>query len=181
MNIESIINSLNNNQYIDSNPSYNNLCNLFTYNNNINSIQYNVNYVFDNIDKINIMSLDSNNFYIIVDFHKNLSDIINLIRSNYKIALVINYDTEIYNIENVSLPILFCIYTKIQFKIYFNNKEKFIDEYINGNIYIIYNSYTFSIDLINKLLIEYKINKSISNNRGMTFQNGILINDLDLD
>ena len=48
MNIESIINSLNNNQYIDSNPSYNNLCNLFTYNNNINSIQYNVNYVFDN-------------------------------------------------------------------------------------------------------------------------------------
>ena len=181
MNIESIINSLNNNLYIDSNPSYNYLCNIFTYNNYINSIQYNVNYIFDTIDKINIISVNPQWFYIIVDFHKNLSDIINLIKSNYKISLIINYDTEIYNIENVSLPILYSIYTKLQFKIYFNNKEKFREDYINGNIYIKYDSYTFSIDLINKLLIEYKLYKSISNNRGMTFQNGILINDLDLD
>ena len=81
----------------------------------------------------------------------------------------------------ITLPILFMINTKVQFKIYFDS----VQEYSESVIKMTYDSYTLSNKMIKKLGADLKNNKDmkyhVSNNRGMVFEDGILTHDYDLD
>ena len=191
MDIDIIIDNLKSNSlsidyYLDNNTIYK----LFENNITIDSIQYTIDKSINcsnitinntNINNINNITIDNNLSYIIIDCDKNLCDIITRIKCNYKISLLFNNTINIYSIENISLPILFMIYTKIQFKIYFNNRDEFINDYMMDRIKIKYDCYTLNTHYIKKILEEYKNKKYAVNNRGMFFENGIFTCDLDLD
>jgi hypothetical protein len=78
---------------------------------------------------------------------------------------------------NIVFPILFMFNTRIKIKIYFDT----LDELYNSNIKINYISYTISQRKKLELNKKYIETNSISNNRGMIFTKGILLNDYDLD
>ena len=98
-----------------------------------------------------------------------------------KFPILENYLNKPYQFsENtipVTLPVLFMINTKIKFKVYFNS----IEEYSKSKIEFKYDCYTFSNNYIKELCSQYKKYKSIGNNRGMVFEEGVLKYDFDLD
>jgi len=193
MDIDIIIDNLKSNSLsIDNNPDNKTIYELFEKNITIDSIQYTIDKSINcsnitinntNITNTTNITIDNNNnlSYIIIDCDKFFCDIITRIKCNYKISLLFNNTINIYSIENISLPILFMIYTKIQFKIYFENRDEFINDYMMDRIKIKYDCYTLNTHYIKNILEEYKNKKYAVNNRGMFFENGIFTRDLDLD
>jgi len=175
--------SVNNNEkyFLDLNiinPNDNILHNILTVNKNIIGVCYKTEYIIENIDTYIL-----NNFYIIVKFKKNMSDIITNIMCDYKISIVYPNGSEIKITDKMimTLPILFMIYCNFTFKIYFSDIQKFISDVKNKRVIIKYNSYTLSNECIIELNNCYKLYKSITNNLGMTIANGMIINEYDLD
>lgn len=211
MNIDTIINQPNiYNKLSIENPSYDIIFNELGEHENetLNGIEYRVNKIVDIMDESNSFTRDDGTTYVLVDFNKEMADVITSIKCNYQFGIVLKNtkhmpyspSTDLFiktliekfprfkelllepiDIYSNTIPITLPILFMINTNIKFKIFFKDIDEYANSNIRIEYTCYTFSNHYLKILNSEYKKNRYICNMRGMIIEDGILRHDFDLD